>query len=45
LSGLRGTLDPLDQMDRRPAGFIDGGEVGLYNVGDDIPGMNANPNL
>ncbi|MDR3484754.1 MAG: hypothetical protein P4M05_07575 [Bradyrhizobium sp.] len=41
MSGLRGTLDPLDQMDRRAAGFIDGGEVGLDDMGDDVSRMNA----
>ena len=45
LSGLRGTLEPLDQMDRRAARFIDRGEVGLDDMGDDITGMNADPDL
>ena len=32
-------------MDRRAAGFVDRGEVGLDDVGDDIAGMNADPDL
>ncbi len=42
---MRGVFEPLDQMDRRAARFIDRGEVGLYDMGDDITGMNANPDL
>ena len=30
-------------MDRRTAGFIDRGEIGLDDMGDDIAGMNADP--
>ena len=32
-------------MDRRTAGFIDRGEIGLDDMGDDIAGMNADPDL
>ena len=43
LAGLRRILEPLDQVDRRTAGFIDRGEIGLDDMGDDIAGMNAHP--
>ncbi len=45
LSAVGGVFQPLDQMNRRAARFINRGEVGLYDVGDDITGMNANPDL
>ena len=40
---MRGIFEPLDQMDRRTARFIDRGEVGLDHMGDDIAGMNPDP--
>ena len=45
LSGLRRAFEPLDQMDRRPACFIDRGEVSLDDMRDDIAGVNADPDV
>ena len=45
LSGLRRAFDPLHQMDRRPACFIDGREVGFDHMRDDIAGVKPDPDV
>ena len=45
MSGLRGILEPLDQMNRRTARLIDRGKVRLNDMGHDVAGMNPHPDL
>ncbi|WP_247835864.1 hypothetical protein [Bradyrhizobium sp. 200] len=42
---MRSAFEPLHQMDRRPACFIDRREIGFDDMRDDIAGVNADPDL